>query len=362
MSATGPGDDLKRYLIVPSSSLSASSPAAFTPGTGTGSRPQETTNKYNIYRFQTKNNKIEVNKPTQPTMFDSAYDENKRSALDGVFDMEDFLKAQVLARETNQIPPSKKVKQNNASNAMNTNATPLTPVAVSARTSKHTILLHEKYQALAIPQPHFVYEGGSETGWTVSVSFPGLKDVDGEDVHELQGLKKQDGEKRYNSKQEAKEAISERALEVLEVLENEGRIRKAEKARKKSVGGHCAQQQKPQVKEEKEPSENYVGQLLGMFTLLPDHTKLLTYLSEFQRSTASAQPIYTDYQLGTRFACLVTIEGQDAQFGSLESLHSSKKTARQDAAGRAVSHFKSLGKLLPVHTACETPTDNLHQH
>jgi hypothetical protein len=97
-----------------------------------------------------------------------------------------------------------------------------------------------------------------------------LKDVDGEDVHELQGLKKQDGEKRYNSKQEAKEAISERALEVLEVLENEGRVRKADKARKKSVGGHCAQQQ--QVKEEKEPGENYVGQLLGMFALLHNHT------------------------------------------------------------------------------------------
>ena len=91
---------------------------------------------------------MEVDKPTQPTMFDSAHDENKRSALDGVFDMEDFLKAQVLARETNQIHPSEKVKQNNASNAMNTNATILSPVAVGVRSSKHIILLHEKYQAL----------------------------------------------------------------------------------------------------------------------------------------------------------------------------------------------------------------------
>lgn len=47
--------------------------------------------------------------------------------------------------------------------------------------------------------------------------------------------------------------------------------------------------------------------------------------------------------MGTRFACLLRIEGHPNDFGSLESLHSSKKAARQDAAGHAVAFFKSRG-------------------
>ncbi|KAF1944673.1 hypothetical protein EJ02DRAFT_340315 [Clathrospora elynae] len=212
--------------------------------------------------------------------------------------MDDFLNqhkseydAQVFAREaanTAKLPPSKKFKTDE-------NSVPLTPFAIGARSSMHTIRLHEKYQALGIPQPLFTYGGSGMEGWTVTVSFPGL------DAKELQGISE---EKKFNSKQEAKEALSKRALEILEELENEGKVKKAEKG----------------------SGPNYVGQLL-----------------EFQRSTASPQPTYNDYQSGTRFACLITIDGHAREFGSLDSMSSSKKAARQEAARCAVEYFKSQG-------------------
>lgn len=65
--------------------------------------------------------------------------------------------------------------------------------------------------------------------------------------------------------------------------------------------------------------------------------------TEFQNATSSPQPLYTDYQLGTRFACLVEIEGYSKPFSSLDALFSSKKAARQHAAGCAVAHLKTLG-------------------
>ena len=177
-----------------------------------------------------------------------------------IFTMDEFLhmnedarRAQLLAREAKAVagpPASKKMKTNNP--------TPLTPVAVGARSSKHTILLHEKYQALGIAQPVFTYGGGSLEGWSVSVKFPGLEGAD-----ELQGLSI---ERKYNSKQEAKEAVSEKALATLEELEREGRV-KGDRKRKKSLAGNAVAGLDATGKEDDEPVQNYVGQLLGMFFL-----------------------------------------------------------------------------------------------
>ncbi|EUC45811.1 hypothetical protein COCMIDRAFT_36514 [Bipolaris oryzae ATCC 44560] len=262
---------------------------------------------------------MEIDTPTQLPMFNSAHTEQKlmpRAAPPtGILSMDDFMKqnqdehqAQREARYATAGPPTRKPKTSE-------NATPLTPVAVGARSSKHTILLHEKYQALGIPQPLFTYEGSSSSSWAARVSFPGL-----ENVEELQGLS---GDKGCNSKQEAKEALSEKALAVLEEMERQGRVKKVEKNRKKSVGGQLEQQQSLG---EKEPVENYVGKLL-----------------EYQRATSGPQPTYNDYQSGTQFACLLTLEGHPHPFGTLTSLFSSKKAARQDAARHAVEHFKALG-------------------
>jgi hypothetical protein len=73
---------------------------------------------------------------------------------------------------------------------------------------------------------------------------------------------------------------------------------------------------------------------------------VLTQHTEFQCATGAPQPTYHHYTSnGTpmRFACLVEIDGHPSPFGSLESLHSSKKAARQEAARYTVESFKSQG-------------------
>ncbi|KAJ4399329.1 hypothetical protein N0V91_009518 [Didymella pomorum] len=255
---------------------------------------------------------MEVDYATHPSMVASAHagDAAVTIPMAGVMSLDDFLSANqedhdaFLAARKEANRPAKKSKTKSS--------TPVQPVAVGARSSKHTILLHEQYQALAIPQPVFTYQGDGVTKFSVEVSFPGLANAE-----ELQGLKE---EGRFNSKQEAKEAASKSALAILERLVEEGRITKAGKAKKPK--GEPAQQQP----KEEDPWENFVGQLL-----------------EFQRATGAPQPNYTDYQLGTRWACLAEIEGHDQHYGSLEALFGSKKAARQHAAGCAVAHFKAAG-------------------
>lgn len=121
------------------------------------------------------------------------------------------------------------------------------PRAVSARSSKHTIELHEKYQALGIQPPDLVFSGGSIEGWTVSTDFLGRNlSVDGP----------------CGSKQEAKERLSELCLEVIRELEREGKLERVPKAKKRKTEGG-----EPEVikKEENQPVINYIGQLLGMY-------------------------------------------------------------------------------------------------
>jgi len=264
------GEDLKRYLIVPpvSSSSSCSLLPSSSPTASSEEKQTCTDTKYE--QTASTNNKAEKRKMEVDThtplsnSFGGAHAEamDASTPLDGVISMDDFMiqnkhahEAQKLVQNPKQstsAPPSKKPKTPNQKH------TPLVPVAVGARSSRHTILLHEKYQALGIPQPLFTYGGGSETGWTVCVSFPGL-----DDAEELQGLKFEE-ERKFNSKQEAKEALSQKALGVLEELEKEGRVKKGGKGKKKKGGGEGEGKVVEKVKEEKGPGENYVGKLLGM--------------------------------------------------------------------------------------------------
>ena len=275
---------------------------------------------------------MEVDYPSQPSTLTSAHTGNASVTvpIDGVMSLDDFLSthqadhdAHVAAREAAKAPPAKKPKTSE-------DLTPPQPVAVGARSSKFTILLHEKYQALAIPQPVFTFNGNGVTGWAVEVSFPGLPNAE-----ELQSLQE---EGRFNSKQEAKEAASKTALTILERLVEQGRVAKAGKAKKPK--GEPAQQQS---KEKEESGENFVGQLLGLCNRSVHSSGPANTIKEFQRSISAPQPTYTDYQLGTRWACLLEIEGYDQPFSSLDALFGSKKAARQHAAGCAVSHFKSEG-------------------
>jgi hypothetical protein len=270
------GEDLKRYLIIPHSP-SSSFPPSSSPAASNSEKPTFSVHHCTdtIYEHtpgscsKAEKHKMGGDTPTQPPPIAvwgaQAEEMDKSTPLAGVFKMDDFLnqhkdahQAQMLARETKQAaattpaPPSKNPKTNE-------NTVPLMPVAVGARSSRHTILLHEKYQVLGIPQPQFTYEGGGETGWTASVRFPGL-----DDAEELQGLSV---ERKFNSKQEAKEAVSQRAFAVLEELEKEGRVQKGGgKSKKKEMNAD-----EMVVQQEKGPVENYVGQLLGMFvfSLIP---------------------------------------------------------------------------------------------
>ncbi|KAF2128125.1 hypothetical protein P153DRAFT_294300 [Dothidotthia symphoricarpi CBS 119687] len=238
--------------------------------------------------------------------------------LNDVFSIEDYMRAneaehvaRLAARETNkQMPPTKKPKTSE-------NNTPLQPVAVGARSSDHMVALHDKFQKLGIPQPIFTFAGRSDLGWTVEVSFPGM------DVAELQNGLKEEG--MFNSKPEAKEAISKSALELILALENEGKVTKPEKAKKGKAGVTASVSQLGEG-QKVEQGPNYVGQLL-----------------EFQRARSAPQPTYTDYAVGTRFACLLSLSSHADEFGSLESTHSTKKAARQEAARHAVDHFKAQG-------------------
>ncbi|KAF2638357.1 hypothetical protein P280DRAFT_491786 [Massarina eburnea CBS 473.64] len=249
--------------------------------------------------------------------------------------LDDYLKT--------HTPPAPKEKQQPAAPKPKATLVAAVPRALGARSSKHTIRLHEKYQGLGIPQPEFEFEGGSVEGWWGKVVFRGLlgsssstTDADvglsGEGARVGENGDVEVSEKGpFGSKQEAKEKLSEVALGVLEGLEMAGLVVKRVRMKKGSddvaVEGKLANN---------EPVVNYVGQLL-----------------EFQRSTASPQPTYADYQLGTAFTCLITIDNNNdtttttttpSTFGSLTGPYfSSKKAARHNAARLAVTHYKTQG-------------------
>ncbi|KAF2107609.1 hypothetical protein BDV96DRAFT_505972 [Lophiotrema nucula] len=204
-----------------------------------------------------------------------------------------------LAAAAKKQPPSKKIKS--------TNNEPLAPVALSARSSKNTVELHEKLQFYGITQT-LEFGGSTLEGWTAKT------EILGEVVEE---------KRLFSSKQEAKEVLSGRALELVKRLEAEGKLSKPGKSKRSKSAASTVDAQE---QEKPEPGPNYIGQLL-----------------EFQRSTNSTQPTYQDYGLGTKFACVVTIEGVPETFGSINDLFTSKKLARQNAAKCAVEHFKSTG-------------------
>ena len=139
--------------------------------------------------------------------------------LDGVFSIDDFmgdceaehaaLKAEKSASNAQKRSALGKVKPAPGPGPG--------PVAIGARSSKYIVLLHNKYQSLGIPQPFFDIQGSSDQGWRGELSFPGL------DADELRGIK---DERIYTSKQDVKEVLSEKALEILTRLEKQGKVKK----------------------------------------------------------------------------------------------------------------------------------------
>lgn len=278
------GDDLREHLIVPPPSSLPSLPQS---SSRLASSVFDPSSQPDTPRFhKAEHIDMEVDYPTQPSALASAHAGGNAAItapIEGVMSLDDYLAthqadhdAAMAAREAARGPPAKKMKPI---------TTPPQPVAVGARSSKYTIILHEKYQALAIQQPVFTYGGDTLTRWTVEVSFPGLPEELG-----LQSIK---GEGRFNSKQEAKEAVSKTAVAIIEELESQGRISKPGKT-KKPKGSPTDLD----PKEKDEPGDNYVGQLLGTYPI-PIPTSI--YTNGFARvPTFSLRPPTNIHRLPSR--------------------------------------------------------------
>ncbi|KAK7186919.1 hypothetical protein PSPO01_07048 [Paraphaeosphaeria sporulosa] len=287
------GDDLLRYLIVPgqTSSTGPASPSRFPPSS---SDPQSLLHQeepgHTPGAHSGKRRKMEVDAPSAMPAVPGS------SNMPGqILSIDDF-KAQAM-------------RKNSASAIKPCPETQPQPRALASRSSKFTIELHEKYQAYGIPRPEFVFSGDGEEGFRVSTEFMG------KELHVTEPC---------GSKQEAKERLSEACLKVLKQLESEGKLERASKAKKQKM--EHAQPEVIEKGKEKMPVVNYIGQLL-----------------EFQRSIASPQPTYIDYQLGQSFSCELTIDGHPDPFGSRTTFFTSKKAARQHAASCAVAHFQAAG-------------------
>jgi hypothetical protein len=141
--------------------------------------------------------------------------------LDGVFSIEEFMGAEAEARHAALKAEKAAATGQKGAAPSNTKAVKIAPsaapVALGSRSSKYTVDLHAKYQALGISQPMFTFNRSSDRGWSGEVSFPGL------DADELQDIK---DNTIYSSKQQVKEGLSKQALEILLRLEQQGRIKK----------------------------------------------------------------------------------------------------------------------------------------
>lgn len=152
-----------------------------------------------------------------------------------VLSLEEFLKA---AQQNEEASPA----------STPTIEPTLAPKPVSTRTSKYTILLHEKFQYYDLDAPDFVYRGTSSGGWAGTLEYLG-------EMHEEAGP--------LPSKQHVKEALSEKAVRTIERKEEDGELVKPFKRnkRKKKGGEAGAEANAGPIKDE--PFVNYTGQLLG---------------------------------------------------------------------------------------------------
>ena len=260
------GDDLRKYLILPNSPETNSS--SYNHSEIHVSRSELEGLKGNSSNsIGDKAEEMEIDYPHQtstkaiPSGNSTTTNDTAMSNDDGVFKLDDFVtanKAQFDAEKANKLTTT----TSSPDITNNEIQSPITPIPVGARSSKHIVLLHQKVQALALPQPIFTFHERGQNRWAADLSFPGRL----EDLEELQRLSV-DGV--FNSKNEAKEAASKRGMEVIEELEKNGRVSKTRKAVNRSVmeneqeGGALNNQV-----EKKDPPRNWIGLLLGMFKVL----------------------------------------------------------------------------------------------
>jgi hypothetical protein len=118
------------------------------------------------------------------------------------------------------------------------------PVAVGARSSRDTVELNERYQHYGLQRPKFHFSGSGEDGWSVTTTFLG---------------KEFEERRLFNSKHEAKEAVSGKCLKMIKIMEEKGKLQKPQKGKKKVGMDQFADDQR-----DKNETVNYIGLLLGL--------------------------------------------------------------------------------------------------
>jgi hypothetical protein len=171
--------------------------------------------------------------------------------LDNVYSLDDFLAAHKPEdnASTSRSPAAKKQKSSSSAPQGVENGVPV-PVAVSARSSRNTILVHEMYQAYGVDQPIYTFGGSSVEGWSVAAVF-----LDREFV----------AKGPFPSKQEAKEVVSGKIMEVVDRMVEEGSLVKKGKGKKKKVLGGEGGVPVPVERKKDVVVVNYTGQLLGIY-------------------------------------------------------------------------------------------------
>ena len=200
----------------------------------------------------------------------------------------------------------------------------------SPKSSHHVLLLHTLPHKRGIV-PKFDIEGNQ-------FGFGGRLQIGDEIISR---------DERWSTKKEAREELAERGVEVVKSMQ--------ERAKEPAVG----------------PGTSWVGLLLGMLTRLSgssfhiknlqrnlDRYVLLIILpTEFHTSIADGGgPSYTEYAVGTGFACTCTIPLSPDAFGSTSESFPTKKAARANAAREAMKHLIDQG-----HTNSD-PACSCHHH
>jgi hypothetical protein len=261
--------------------------------------------------------------------------------LDQVFSMDEYTRAFEAEHAAAKAAKSASGGLKRTPGGINANIpTPGTgPIVISARSSKYTVALHDKYQGLGIPQPTFTFEGSSDRGWNGKVSFPGL------DVEELQGIEE---ETIYSNKKQSKEALSERVLEILLRLEREGKVKKADaNTRARASKSTVALHDKHQKLGIPQPFFEYSGSAQEGWIAEVTFPGLWVHEVPGMRN-ATPFPSKSEAKEALSERALKALETAEKE-GKLERLGAIKRSAQQDSVEKREPGPNYLGQLLGLY-------------
>lgn len=255
------GDDLLQYLIVPGpqSTTASTSKGPRQDGSKDSSEVRRSQGKLQDLHQDTPSGDMEIDTPAVLTLMPSANVEEKVNGLDQldgaqnrVYNLEAYMAAHPppAAKSTPKTTPKPTTSEDAG------------PRPLGSRSSKYTIELHQKHQALGTPKPEFFITGSGDEGFSGKVVFAGIltddEDGNGDVVVE-------DEDEGFGSKQGAKENLSMKALRVLEKLEGAGRLTSKKEKKKKRKENASMQNEDEGEEKSDEPVVNYIGQLLGTY-------------------------------------------------------------------------------------------------